>query len=232
MDIKVSQIEVKVYLLKDITIQDSLQEISKLIDKGFYLTEDYPKFHEKNDFKNYSFNSLWPIEPSKIYKEGKIYTFIIRTVDENLAMFFEKTLSNLYTESIKVLTTHKKILIRKHINKLYSITPVIAKFDTGYWRNNTDISIFEKRLKDNLIKKYNSYYNTTINEDFDLFNLITFQNKKPISSSYKNIHILGDKISMEVCENSSAQDLAFFAMGSGLLEMNPRGYGYVNAKWL
>lgn len=232
MDIKVSQIEVKVYVLKDITIQDSLQEISKLIDPVFCRTENYSKFHEKNIFKNYSFNSLWPIETSKIYSEGKIYTFIIRTVDENLAILFEKALSNQYTESIKVLTTRKKSLIKKHIDELYSITPVIAKFDTGYWRNNTDISIFEKRLKDNLIKKYNSYYNTTLNEDFDLFNLITFQNKKPISSNYKNIHILGDKISIKICENPSAQNLAFFAMGSGLLEMNPRGYGYVNAKWL
>ena len=35
-------------------------------------------------------------------------------------------------------------------------------------------------------------------------------------------------IELEIAENDNAQKLAFLAIGSGLLEMNARGFGFVN----
>jgi CRISPR-associated endoribonuclease Cas6 len=229
---KVFELKLKLYACKDIKNENSLTCISELIDKNFLKDESLAKIHKENIYKNYVFNSLYPIESSKIYKAGNIYTVVIRTVDEGLVEHFSKVLVNEYTDYLKALALEKKIIPIKHIDRVYSVTPAVAKFDTGYWRTNETLEIFEKRLRENLIKKYNTYFNTKLSEDFELFTFIKFENQKPIATNYKNIKILGDKITLNVAENSTAQELAYFALGTGILEMNSRGLGFVNFKWL
>ena len=67
-----------------------------------------------------------------------------------------------------------------------------------------------------------------INEDFQLYYQINFKNKVPVSRKYKGIKLLGDMIELEIAENDNAQKLAMLAIGAGLLEMNARGFGFVN----
>ncbi len=229
---KVWQIELKVYLKKDITMDESQTEISKIIDSCLTKDQEFLNFHNENQYKNYIFSSFYPIEKSKIYKTGKIYSVTIRTVEESLVKHFQKFLDNESSEKIKAVTLEIKVVPKKYIERIYSITPVVAKFENGYWRTNESVEVFEKRLKENLIKKYNNYSKQKIIEDFDLFTFIKFDNEKPIATSYKNIKLLGDKITLNIAENSLAQELAYFAIGTGLLEMNARGFGYVNYKWL
>ena len=71
-----------------------------------------------------------------------------------------------------------------------------------------------------------------INEDVDIFTLITIDNKKPIATSLKNRTLLGDKLTLYVAENETAQNLAYFALGSGLLELNSRGMGFLNYSYI
>ena len=229
---KVWELSLKLYLTKDIKNEDALQSVGTLIDKSYTHNDNFAKFHKENKYKNYCFNGMYPLEVSQINKAGKIYTIKIRTVDENLVNHFEKFLVNEYTESLKALTLEKKIIPKKHIDKIYSITPCISKFESGYWRTSETVETFEKRLKDNLIKKYKRYFNTKVDEDIELFTFIQFNNRKPISTNYKNIKMLGDKLTLNVAENPLAQELAHFALGTGILEMNGRGFGFVNYKWL
>lgn len=229
---KVFELKLKLYLCKDIKSEDSLKYISELIDKSFLKDKELMEMHKINKYKNYVFNSLYPLETSKIYKAGNIYTCVIRTVDEDLSLHFGRVLVNEYTEHLKALTIEKKIIAKNHISKIYSITPAVAKFSGGYWKTNLTVETFEKRIRENIIKKYNDYFNTKICEDFELFNYIKFNNQKPIATNYKNIRILGDKLTLDIAENSMAQELTYFALGSGILEMNSRGYGFVNYKWL
>lgn len=91
---------------------------------------------------------------------------------------------------------------------------------------------FEKRLIDNIIKKYNYIYKTEINEEFQFYTSITFNNKKPISINYKNIKLLGDKVELIIDNSQLAQDLAYLSLGVGLLESNSRGFGFVGYRWL
>lgn len=229
---KVYELKLKVYLCKSIEDQNILKTIAELIDKSFLKDEKLSIEHKQNSYKNYVFNGLYPIEVSKVYKAGSIYTTVIRTVDDNLAEHFSKVLVNEYTDSLKALAVEKKIIPRKHIDKIYSITPAVAKFAEGYWRTNETLESFERRLRENIIKKYNSYFNTKLSEDFELFTFIKFENQKPIATNYKNIKILGDKLTLNVAENKNAQDLIYFALGTGILEMNSRGYGFINFKSL
>ena len=105
---------------------------------------------------------------------------------------------------------------------------MILKTEQGYWKNSIKTEDFEERLKTNLIKKYKDITDKDINEDFQFYYQINFKNKVPVSRKYKEIKLLGDMIELEIAENDDAQKLAMLAIGAGLLEMNARGFGFVN----
>ena len=102
------------------------------------------------------------------------------------------------------------------------------KTENGYWKNNLSLNDFEERLKINLIKKYNILFSCKLDEDFQFYNYLNLKNKVPISRKYKNINLLGDMLELEIAENETAQKLAWLAVGSGLGEVNSRGFGMVN----
>jgi len=228
----VFQIKLKIFVLKDIPIEDSQVIISAFIDSGLIKDNKLVEFHESNKFKGYCFDAPYPLEEDKVYKKDKIYTLTIRTIEKDLAEFFTNKLVNEFNGNIKGLTSEVRILPKKHIEKLYSITTAIMKNDDGYWKNKMKLDEFERRLKENLIKKYNSKMDVKMDEDFQLYTTIEFKNRKPIAVNYKNIKLLGDKISLNIAENENAQKLAYMSLGTGIFEMNARGYGFVNYRWL
>ena len=224
--------KVKIYLLKDIKSEDVQIEICKIIDTALGKDEQWEAFHNKNEFKNYCFDCLYPIPDDKVYKSGQIYTFTVRTIDAKLAQYLNEFLANEYNSTIKCLTTEIRTIPKKFIEKIYSLTPAVLKDDAGYWKDKLSLKDFEIRLKVNLIKKYNTINNTKIDEDFDLYTSIEFKNKKPCPIKYKNIKLLGDKISLNISDDKIAQDIAYMAIGTGILENNGRGSGFVNYRWL
>ena len=115
---------------------------------------------------------------------------------------------------------------------LYTLTPAILKDDKGYWRDYMNLTEFGERLKVNLIKKWNQFAHEKLEEDFELYTVIDFSNKVPIAMEYKNIKLLGDKFCIHISEHPTAQNLAHMAIGTGVCEMNSRGAGFVNYRWL
>ena len=228
----VYEVKLKVFLLENIQLEDIHSRITKFIDGAMSKDKELLEIHNRNNFKNYCFDSMYPMEVDKVYKKGNIYTLTIRTINAKLAEFFLKTLVNEYNETMKGLTIEIRILPKKHIAKIYSLTPVIIKNDFGYWKGNLSLEEFERRIKENLIKKYNSINETKIDEDMELYTGIELKNKKPIGTNYKNIKLLGDKISINISDESIAQELAYMSLGTGLGEMNSRGYGFCNYRWL
>ncbi|MBU5677235.1 CRISPR-associated endoribonuclease Cas6 [Alkaliphilus sp. MSJ-5] len=225
---KVYELKLKVFLLKNIDSKNALEKISELIDKSLSKNPELYEFHKKNQFKNYCFNSLYNLEQDGVYKEGSIYSVIIRTTDEKLSQSFKKNLVNEYTQYIKALTFENKIIPKKHIEKIYSITPLVVKTDNGYWRQELSLEAYEQRITANIIKKYNAYFNTKLDENFEIFNMIEFNNRKPIATPYKNVSLLGDKLTFYIADNETAQKLAYFVLGAGVGEMNSRGFGFIN----
>lgn len=229
---KVYEIKVKIYMLKNVELKESREIICNLIDKSFIKDEKMINRHNKSGFKNYCFNNLYPLELDKVYKEGKIYSLIIRTLDEDLVNHFRRILVNEHNDYLKVLTLDVSIIKNRPIEKIYTISPAIAKFENGYWKTNFGLDVFEKRITENLIKKYNSIFDIKIDEDFELFTMIKLDNKKPIPCKYKNITLLGDKVTLTISSDESAQKLAYIAIATGVLEMGGRGFGFCNYKWL
>lgn len=228
----VFEIRIKVFLLQDIPLNALQSHISDYLDSAFGLDEELTVFHEENRYKLYSHSMLWPIEKEGVYKKDHIYTITIRTVDEKLARYFSEHLHNHYTEYMKGLTVENRLIPRKMIGELYTLTPVIMKNGDGYWKNSMSLADFERRLFENAVKKFNQFTGEKMNEDFQLYTSITFLNRKPIANEYKGIRLLGDKLNLKVADNPEAQEMAYFLTGTGMCEMNGRGFGYCNYRWI
>lgn len=228
----VIEIKLQIYLLKDIPQNKIQSKITSLIDGALAKENNLLMLHNSNQYKNYCFNQPYPIEKDKLYKEGNIYTLTLRTIDKSLATFFNNKLVNEYNSELKALKADIKVIPKKQIQKIYSLTPIILKTDSGYWKGVLSIDEFEKRLKENLIKKYKFITNEKIEEAFDLYTDIEFKNKKPIATEYKGIKLLGDKVNLEVADNPIAQELAYLSLGVGICEMNARGFGFLNYQWI
>lgn len=229
------EMKVKVYLIKDISENMALDEITHLIDKCLVQTDKYYDLHNENTYKLYSYNSFYPIEKDRIYKAGNIYSITIRVVDRDLYEYLKNNLNDERTKSIKALDimSYKLDKLKEaYIERLYSITPVIVKTDAGYWKNSLTLKDYEDRIKINLIKKHNMLMGNEIEEDFQLFTMVSLNNKLPIGCDYKDIRLLGDKVDLIIANNENAQTLAKLAIGAGIGEMNTRGYGFVNYRHL
>lgn len=234
--LKVYEIRLKVYLLQDIPYERTYTVMSDYIDSCLAKDEKYRKLHETNQYKYYCFDNPYPTEKNGIYKKDQIYTVRIRAVDEELANYLGWNLANHYNNEVKGLTREIKLIPKKMISQVYTVTPAVIKNSDGdskgYWKSFMSFDEFENRIKSNLIKKFNSIHGTKIDEDFDLYNQIELINKKPITVPYKGIKLLGDKFCIEVADNERAQSLVYMALGSGFCELNARGCGFVNYKYL
>lgn len=229
---QVYQIRIKLYLLKDINLSQVQTKLTAFIDKGFADSKELLQMHEENKYKYYCYDLPYPAEKDKVYQKGKIYTVTIRTIDVKLAKYFHEVCVNTYTDELKGLTSEIRIIPKKMIETVYTLTPAILKDDKGYWRNHMRLQEFENQLKVNLIKKWNDFEGDKLSEDFQLYTLLEFLNKDPIPMEYKSIKLLGDKLRLQIADNENAQKLAYMALGTGILGMNSRGAGYVNYRWL
>ncbi|PIH04138.1 CRISPR-associated endoribonuclease Cas6 [Clostridium combesii] len=229
---KVYELTLKIFLLKDLTVDKSYEKLTELIDKSLCKDDELLVLHNENKYKYYTFSLPYKLEKDKVYKAGNIYSVKIRTIDEKILKNFKTQLVNVYTSFIKALTIDVKVIPPKYISTIYSLTPVVIKTDKGYWKGNLSLNEYEKRIKENLIKKYNQFFDEKINEDFPLYDFIRFDNRKPIGIRYKNITLLGDKITLNIANDEVSQKIAYLALGAGLGEMGSRGMGFVNYKWM
>ena len=206
--------------------------MSSYLDFSLCKNEKFLSKHKEKKYKHYNFNYLYPIENDKVYKKDKLYTITIRTIDQEVAEYLLNSTCNHSDENIEGIKSELKILPKKYIEKIYSITPVLIKDKEGYWRKKNNIEFFEKRLKENIIKKYKYISNNKEIELNNFYNEIKFKNYKPIKTSFKNINLLGDKVELSIESDLKSQELAYMILGMGLLENNSRGMGFVNFKHL
>ena len=225
------EIKFKIFLLKDINQEEALNEIATYIDGVLFLEEEMGAFHKRNEYKNYVFCSFYPVASNGVYQKENIYSIMLRTIDEKLVNFLKLKLSNYANKTMKGLTCESKKIPRRPIEKIYSLTPVILKDEEGYWKQQISFEKFEERIKVNLIKKYNAFTQTSMNENFQLYNGLTILNRGPIKIPYKGVSLLGDKLEMQIADNELAQELVYMSLGTGFGESNARGFGYMNYQW-
>lgn len=222
------------FLQKDVHYRESYEIITKKINKTMLLDEELSILHTKNKYKNYVFCSFYPAEENKYYKAGRVYIFNIRTIDECFADKISKLLKLTDATDFKIISIEKNTVKRRFITYLQTITPVIITTEGNKnWVPGDDIALLQKRLTDNLEKKYNRFYEDKITSEGDFMERIEFINKVPISLKYKNTNLLGNKIKIYIKPDEVYQKMAFIAEAIGLGEKNSTiGGGFCNAQYL
>lgn len=222
-----------IYLFKDVYFTKMNEIISKFINKALYLDKELSKFHVENEFKGYVFDSLYPREKDKVYKEGSIYVFRIRSIDEKLMKKLGNLLKKVNSKDMKLIATEKKEYKQRHITSVYTATPAVVTLEKGYWTQDKGIELLMDRIRQNTIKKYKHLYGNDIEYEYDFIQGIELENNKPIAINYKNIKLLGNKFNLTIKDDELSQKLAFILMSTGILEKNSSvGAGYCIAKFL
>ncbi|WP_409068453.1 CRISPR-associated endoribonuclease Cas6 [Clostridium sp. FAM 1755] len=211
-----------VMLKKDIYFEDCGYIIGKNINKSMLLDKDLKEIHPKKQYKNYVFNSFYPIERDKFYKKDRLYIFNIRGLSKEFLDKIETCLCNLESNEFNVISTSKKEIKQRYIKELYTQTPLIITVDDKPWlQKDGDLDLFKQRLEDNLEKKYKSFFNGDIDVKGKFIKSIEFKNRKPMHYNYKNgIKLLANKVSIQIEDNEEAQKVAFLARAIGLGEKN------------
>lgn len=223
-----------VYLKKDIQFNESFEIISKNINKVMLQDIKLSQLHVSNSFKYYVFNSFFPIEIDKLYKAGKVYVFNLRCLNKVFAEKINCLLRKINSDDFKVISVDKKIVRRHQITELTSITPVIITTEGNKnWVIGDSIEMLQRRLRDNLEKKYNAFNDDKLNVNEDFVERIEILNRVPISIKYKNTKLLGIKLKLYIKLEEECQKLAFIAEAVGIGEKGSAiGAGFCNAQYL
>lgn len=226
----VYEITVKIFFTEEIPVSLASGELARYIDS--YLAKDmrYYDLHYSNTIKGYSFDMPSRIEKGmKVYKGDQIYQFRIRTVNQDLASYLMGGIADHKTNAIKGLTRTIKQIPRKPIASVLTLTPFILKNanNKGYWRDCMSFEEFERELSASLIGQYERYTGEEVEKDIALYDQIELKSKCAIGISYKGITLLGDKLSVQVSDNETAQKVFYFALANSMGCMGARGQGFL-----
>lgn len=215
-------------------------KIGKYDIQGFIYSllkeSEFEKYHELHGFKYFNFSNIFPINN---YKLGKEKNLIISSPSSALIKLIYYKLSGMEVFRLNKFfmeITDLKLLNSKASNKITVGTP-IALYENNYenkyysFKSNPDFNFFFNRLKDNALKKYNSYYNEDYYLEEDLFD--TFEFNKEVSIQMKIHHnkfiIIGSlwkTFEKEIF--SSNKKFYNFIFDCGLGEKNSLGFGFLN----
>lgn len=224
---KVYELNVKTFLLEDLKKEDVQKELAKLINGYLALNEKFLAFHEEKNYKPYCFDSLYPIK--NFYAKENLCQFRIRSIDKDFVNYLLNGFENYKNYNFKNLLIKPKVIKQDLIDKIYTLNSLILKSDEGYWRNNLSVDEFEKRIKENIFKKY-KYFTKNEIEEKDFYDCIKFLNSGPIPCKFKNITLLGDKIELNIKPDKFSQEIAYFSLGVTFSENNSYGFGFEGYK--
>lgn len=212
---------------QNIKNEEAYEKISKLIANAMLKDEELKQIHEKNEYKNYVFCNLYPVQKSGIYSAGSMYTFDIRFVNLSIAMKIKQFLSLIQNEDFKIVMSNLETNSQRKIKKLITLTPAVITTDKGDYKIDDNMQLVKERILANTQKKYNQIYNEKV--DIDFINEIKQINQKPVKIPYKNIYMLGNKFEITIKDDEMSQKLAYLVLSVGLLEKNSIGLGFCRA---
>ena len=207
--------------------------IYKLLDDD----EELKQLHDKFGYKYFNFSNIFPLGD---YNENANKKLIISSPDKRLINTLYSTLmekEKFYLNEYEMNINNIKLLKNNKFNKtLETGTPIaIQKNNDNNWewftfRNNINFDFF-KELKENALRKYNSYYNTDFDFEGDLFKKYSFIKDVaiPLKHHENKFHIFGT-IWKNLEFNPLIKNTKFteFLYDTGIGEKNSLGFGFLN----
>ena len=227
------ELTVTAYMLDDIHFTKANEIIGKTINRVMYLDKALSEKHIQKGYKHYCYGSFYPTEKDKVYKNGRIYVFKIRSLESEFAGKMQNLIEDVRSNEIKVMAVQVKRRAKRRIVELHTVTPAIVTVDNKHWLPQDDITLLKDRLQANLEKKYRDFYGEGLNVSQRFIEKLELLNKKVMSLNYKDTRLLGNKFRIVVNGDECSQRLAFIAEAVGLGEKSSaNGMGFCNAQYL
>jgi len=176
---------------------------------------------ENIDNESYVFSNLG-IADSDGYFQNK-GCFYLRSLDYVLMQDFFNSLSDYEDEYFKVefiSTTLKKF---SPIKTIYTLNPAFVFIDKNtYWsfKSSGDVSLLLNKIQEDLLEKYELFFDEKLNIDYPFIKKVNFKNEKPFTYIKNGKKCFGYKLYMEPKEDEKSQILAFLALSNGLGHLN------------
>ncbi len=198
---------------------------------------EFDSIHDYPYFKYFSFSDDF------VDRYGNL-SFLISSPSKE----FITTLASKIREQESIMIGNQKFsnfkvkVFSSHLSDTFTTgSPIVIYEDSRLnryfsFRRNGDIRFFLDRLKENVLKKYNAYYNTNLDFNEDIFDSLKSDEKRVdvvvnVQKDNSKFIIIGtvwdELIKSNVFEHSH---LYRFIMDCGLGEKNSLGFGFVNTK--
>ncbi len=232
--------EIKIELLLSVPLhfQKSLEPLSKLIASALMRSPLQELHLKRGGFKHYVLSNLMKTTQSKIYPKGENF-FFTRTPNKQLALTLADTLLGYEDKLFQIRNVQLKEARVQYISSLLTLNPCVMSFThEGRVRNWTldedgDILFLQKALHNNLVKKYEDFFNQRLETKENFIEFFELKNQKSIVMHYKGGKIFGNKCYIVPKSDEASQKLAFMALADGLGEKNSLGFGFCKGfgKW-
>lgn len=216
-------------------------EIDKYTVQGFIYSilrrdSQFNDFHNQSGFKFFNFSNIFPVEDFEINSLKKL---IISSPNDDLIKALYNKLKDMYyfyLKNYKMEILKVELLRYKYCSKFITATPIVLfednKSNKYYsFKQNPDFNFFFERLKDNAIKKYNTFNDCDFSLDSELFSGFEFGREVSIRVVKKNnkFIIIGSLWkNLEFNFTSHNKDFYRFLFENGLGEKNSLGFGFLN----
>jgi len=221
----------------------------------FLRNSKFKALHDKKGYKYFSFSNIIP--PSRVIDEGSEKNLIIASPDRDFIetvsnrlemvpcgevrvgeMIFKVEETRIFSQELPenefdrfTLSSGTPIVVRIPKNRLkeYEINQK-RPYRYIYWRKEYTPEAFIKQLEENLIKKYNEYYDTEL-EPFQVFEELQFRKQVAIPLKIKESEstVIGTLWNFYFTPvNGLKKRLLQFGLDVGFGEMNSLGFGFMN----
>lgn len=221
--------EVKVFIkMKENVKCDYMYSvINRYVNYTLLNDKKMKDIHKVNCFKFYTFCLPYPIEKDGVYYKDRIYTFNIRSINNEIVLrigrALEKECANFKVEG-KDFVSYKA----ENIDKLITLTPVVVTMSQGkYWAKEDGVDELVKKLNSNAERKLKTYFDISENEsNANFISDIKQKNNRLIMIPYKEGCLFGNKFEITVNKDEWSQRRAGIAAAVGLGEKGQIGCGY------
>jgi len=204
------ELNVQVKLKQKLHFQYAPEIIGKILKKAGNIESE-----------SYVFSNLGIADESGYFeKQG---TFSLRSFDYVLMEDFYKALVDYEDKYIKVDFISASSKKYSPIKALYTLNPVFVLLEKNiFWsfKSSGDISLLVNKIQEDLLEKYELYFEENLDMDYSFVKKINFKNEKPFTYIKDGKKCFGYKLYIEPKEDEKSQMLSFLALSNGIGHLN------------